>query len=348
MAISFLTTPLPLPVQSGTAGSGAPAAAATLAQGDIQAPAAVPNAAEAPGLSALQTALTALRQSAVTKQDGMAGLLANALQATADSSLPPPVLSAVQQLTQLALPTNRLPSAADIKAVLASSGLFTESDLAKGKKPNDLKSALGALKQAAQDWAASAPPGGKGQIPRQGPSVPPPMRGGQPVAQATAAPTLPQGADAAITAELLADGSEAALARQDLLQLASLPEDNPSPNGQTRWVVDVPLMTPQGPATAQMMIERDGRNATADAPEPVWRVALALNVDPLGPVRANLALAGDHAWVTLAADKPTSLDQLQRNAGWLTSAMHDTALEADIAFQPGAPPRPRGGYKSGA
>ena len=85
-------------------------------------------------------------------------------------------------------------------------------------------------------------------------------------------------------------------------------------------MIDVPLMTPQGPAVAQLVVTRDGSGSTADKPEPVWRVGLAVNIEPLGPVRANLALSGGHAWVTIAAERPDSLDKLQQNAGWLSGA----------------------------
>jgi len=288
--------------------------------------------------------MTALRQSAVVKQDGLASLMANVLRAVSSGTLPPALQAAVQQLVDMHLPTDKPPSASDIKAALAGSGLFTESDLAKGAQPNDLKSGLGKLNQAAQDMAAKSAPG-DGEVPHQGPSVPPPMRGGVPVAQAAATPTLPKGADAALTAKLLVTGSEAALARQDLLQLASLPDpQNPS---DKRWMVEVPLMTPQGPAVAQLVVSRDGRGTSKEAPEPVWRVGLAVNLEPLGPVRANLALSGGHAWVTIAADRPESLDKLQQNAGWLSGALQEAELEADLAFQSTAPAKPKlGGYRS--
>lgn len=153
------------------------------------------------------------------------------------------------------------------------------------------------------------------------------------MAQGPALPSLPQNADAALTARLLADGSEAALARQTLLQMASLPD--PEKPGETRWIFDVPLMTPHGAAVGQMIVTRDGKGLSAETPEPVWRIGIAINIEPLGPVRANLALSGDHAWVTIGADRPESLDKLAQNSSWLTDAFAAETLEADIAFQSG-------------
>jgi len=93
------------------------------------------------------------------------------------------------------------------------------------------------------------------------------------------------------------------------------------------------LMTPQGPAVAQLVIARDGSGSSSETPEPVWRVGLAVDLEPLGPVRANLALSGGRAWVTIAADRPESLDKLQHGAGWLSGALQEADLEAELAFQ---------------
>ena len=53
-------------------------------------------------------------------------------------------------------------------------------------------------------------------------------------------------------------------------------------------------------------------------------------------MRANLALSGSHAWVTIGADRPDSLNQLQGNQSWLSDALTTVSLESDIAFQSGA------------
>jgi len=67
-------------------------------------------AAEAPGLTALQSALVTARLGAATMQDGMAVLMANVLRASAAGNLPSTVQSAVQQLMSLQMPTDKAPS----------------------------------------------------------------------------------------------------------------------------------------------------------------------------------------------------------------------------------------------
>ena len=317
---------LPRPAPAGPAGQAVAATPTTSPQANTA-------AAEAPGLTALQSVLASARLGAATMQDGMAVLMANVLRASAAGNLPPTVQSAVQQVMSLQMPTDKTPDASAVKNAMLASGLFTEAALAHGETPPaDLKTALAQLAGAAQRWLAKTP-ANQPQTETPAPSVPPPVRGGQPVAQSPATPSLPQNAIPALTAKLLTTGSEAALARQNLLQMASLP-DQQQP-GETRWIFDVPLMTPQGPAVAQLIVPRDGKDSTAESPEPVWRIGLAMDIEPLGPVRANLALSGGHAWVTISADRPDSLNKLANNSSWLTDALTAATLESDIAFQSG-------------
>jgi hypothetical protein len=321
---------------STPASAGQASAAATPRTAPVQTP-----PAEVSGAALLQTVLAAARLSAATTQNGLASLMANVLRASTTGMLPPDVQSAVQQLIGRHLPTDKAPDAAAVKNALQSSGLFTEAKLAAGETPADLKSSLGQLAQAAERWLAKTPAQSQPQTQTPVPNVPPPVRGAHPAAQSPATPTLPPNADPALTAKLLADGSNAAMARQELLQMASLPD--PEKPGETRWIFDVPLMTPHGAAVAQLIVTRDSKSATVDAPEPVWRIGLAIDIEPLGPVRANLALSGGHAWVTIGADRPESLNKLSGNSSWLSDALAAVTLESDIAFQrPTGPARPSG------
>jgi hypothetical protein len=216
-------------------------------------------------------------------------------------------------------------------STLSNAGILTPS---AGGVPNDLKTLLLLFNLAAEAWlprTSSAASSGT-------PSVPPPVRGGHSKAQPAAQASLPENAGPVAMAKQLLSGSDAALARQTLLQIASLPDSAPQ-SRDARWVFDVPLMTPQGAAVAQMIIERDTSGTSAEKPTPVWRAQFAIDIEPLGPVRASLALSGDRAWVTISADRPESLDKLQSGVSWLADALQATELEADIAFQPGISPQ---------
>ncbi len=99
---------------------------------------------------------------------------------------------------------------------------------------------------------------------------PPPFRGGAPMPQPVAMPTLGPGTPLPAIAHRLLDETDQALSRQTLLQVASLP-DRPDASGVRteqslpRWNFEIPFATPQGTAMAQFEISRDGGTQAPDA-----------------------------------------------------------------------------------
>lgn len=185
----------------------------------------------------------------------------------------------------------------------------------------------------------SAPPAAH---PGGGP--PPPYRGGALAAQAPAAPSIMPDAGPHETAERLIAQTDGALARQTLLQVASLPEqpDLPHAEASQRWTFEVPFATPQGTAVAQFEVSRDGRTAKADSQARVWRARFSLDVEPMGPVHAMIALGGERASVTLWAERLSTATRLQDDAPLLSEALRAAELEpADFQLRVGAPPAVR-------
>jgi hypothetical protein len=172
-------------------------------------------------------------------------------------------------------------------------------------------------------------------------TVPPPYRGAPLAAQAPAAPSIaPDGAPHDIAERLIA-GTDGALARQTLLQVASLPEqpDRPRAQAAQRWSFEVPFATPQGTAIAQFEITRDGRAPKAEAQTRVWRARFSLDAEPMGPVHAMIALAGSRTSVTLWAERITTATRLNESAPMLRDALRAAELEpADFQTRVGAPP----------
>lgn len=175
----------------------------------------------------------------------------------------------------------------------------------------------------------------------------PPFRGAMPSAQPIAAPTLaPDTAPASMGHQLL-EQTDAALARQTLLQIASLP-DRPelggaNQNTQPRWSFEIPFATPQGTAMAQFEIERDGGNdVEASAPSRAWRARFTLDVEPTGPIHALVSLIGEKTAVRLWAERPETAAQLRANTEALGQALRQAELEpGDILVGEGAPARPK-------
>ena len=174
--------------------------------------------------------------------------------------------------------------------------------------------------------------------------VPPPYPGAPTHAQAAAQSSLPLGADPHLIGQRLLTESGAALARTELLQIASLPEPlavgRPADDPGARWVFDMPFQTPQGPAVAQFEISRDGGGSGGEGGRTTgrtWRARFSLDVEPMGPVHAQVALTGDRARVSLWAERPASMARLRGGEARLDAALREAALEPEVAFHAGQP-----------
>jgi hypothetical protein len=142
---------------------------------------------------------------------------------------------------------------------------------------------------------------------------------------------------------LLTD-TDGAIARQTLLQVASLPGQTDPAAGRVdasvpRWNFEIPFATPQGTAMAQFEISRDeGGNAVAPAKQ-VWRARFSLDVEPAGPIHALVSLNGERTSVRMWAERPATAAQLRAGAAQLSQALSKAELRpGDIVIRTGAPP----------
>lgn len=261
------------------------------------------------------------RAAAAGRQSSLAPLLGNLTQALTATDLPPTLRAAIDQVLALRTPTERPITAETLRQAVAQSGLFLEAGLAQGRPPEpDLKAALLTL------LAALPAAGGRSKTSR--PDTPPPMRGGTLTGRAPSAATLPAGADLTEIGDTLRGEAEAAVARQVLHQLASLPDSEGA-----KWLFELPLATPQGAALAQFEIERDDPEHAAPDTAPVWRARFAIDVEPVGPVQVHLNLGDGRMAIHVWAARQDGLDRLRVHAGDLAEA-----LDADVAFRGGQPP----------
>lgn len=169
---------------------------------------------------------------------------------------------------------------------------------------------------------------------------PPPWRGAPLSAQPQAASTIAPDTPPRESAERLLAATDGALARTTLLQAASLPDQQPQRIDPTqRWTFEIPFATPQGTAVAQFEISRDAQAAKSDRQLPTWRARFSLDVEPMGPVHALVALAGFRTSVTLWAERHATATRLNDNAAMLNDALRAAALQpAEFLFRVGAPP----------
>ncbi|MGY8708311.1 flagellar hook-length control protein FliK [Bradyrhizobium sp. 18BD] len=177
-------------------------------------------------------------------------------------------------------------------------------------------------------------------------TTPPPFRGALPSPQSIASPSLAPDTPLSATVHRLLDDTDAAIARQTLLQVASLPDRTDASGHRIdptvpQWNFEIPFATPQGTAMAQFEISRDGGNDSADPAKRAWRARFTLNVEPAGPVHALITLNGDKTFVRMWAERPTTAQQLRAGINELSQAMTRAELKpGDIVVRDGTPPQP--------
>jgi hypothetical protein len=302
------------------------------------APQIAPTSALAPQAAATVTAVDAAVRAAAENQGGLGALMADLGAALQTPGLPQPVQAAAAEVLALQLPTSPAPTAADLRQALSQSGLFLEAQLATGAPPGpDLKASLLRLGQALQD-APDAPPDTT-----QSAAPAPPYRDGPVSGQPPVPPSFAAGASADVVVQRLLHETGGAVARQVLLQVASLPgAPRPGEPKTAQWLFEVPVATPQGVAIAQFEIGRDGGREGGDGNDetPVWRARFSLDAPPMGPVHAKIAMSGGSARITLWAENADTAGRLRSEAGQLTQALVDDDVTAQVAVYAGAPSAP--------
>jgi hypothetical protein len=307
-----------------------------------------PPAAGVPDLKAAlivlrQTLLTSLGAAGPSAQSPAAQSPAASVADAAAASPLAPSLSPDIDTQEVLSPQIRLPVA---DALLGPNG---------GQRAAPAGAAPSMLQEVPQDGATSLVTATPRETPRDlhGDDVtfrtntppPPPFRGAQPSAQPVALPSIASDAPLATTAHHLLGDTDAAIARQTLLQVASLPDrvetagiriDPSAP----RWNFEIPFVTPQGTAMAQFEISRDGGGEETEAAKRVWRARFSLDVEPAGPVHALVSLTGDKTSVRMWAERPATAAQLRAGAAQLSQALSEAELQpGDIVIRDGTPPR---------
>ena len=148
-------------------------------------------------------------------------------------------------------------------------------------------------------------------------------------------------------ARRLLDDTDAAISRQVLLQIASLPDrvdtagarlDQTTP----RWNFEIPFAVATGTAIAQFEVSRDAAGHNTETATRVWRARFSVDVEPAGPVHALVSLAGETTTVRLWAERPSTASRLRAGASQLTQALSGAELQpGDIIIREGAPPQPK-------
>jgi hypothetical protein len=276
----------------------------------------------------------------------------------AATSTPAPSLSPEIEVHEILLPQARLPLADDsLQAPSTIRIVLAETAGNAGRRTATAGAALSLLQEQALQQipramgntlpaTAALKDGRNDDVTVHTNTPPPPFRGALPSAQPIAAASIASNAPLAATMHHLLSDTDSAIARQTLLQVASLPDrvDTASPRldpAAPRWNFEIPFATPLGTAMAQFEISRDGSGNEVDAAKRVWRARFSLDVEPAGPVHAVVSLSGDRTSVRMWAERPATAAQLRAGAAQLSQALSKAELQpGDIVIRDGTPPQP--------
>lgn len=307
------------------------------------------------GAPDLKAALIVLRQTLQTTLGTSATVGAPtasvaAQAATQSTSGAPSLAPSAPELDvrEILLPQARVAVAEDIVQTAVGGRSALASTLHAGSTAgatlNLLQEALQELGNPARA-AAALKDIGDGDVTIHTNTPPPPFRGSAPTPQPIASPSLAPDAPLATTAHHLLDNTDAAIARQTLLQVASLPDrvDTSGPRIDTtapNWNFEIPFVTPQGTAMAQFEISRDGAGQEVEAAKRVWRARFSIDVEPSGPIHAQISLVGDKTSVRMWAERPATAAQLRAGASQLSQQLSRAELQpGDIVIRDGNPPQ---------
>jgi hypothetical protein len=290
----------------------------------------------APDLKAALIVLRQTLQSALGTADATPPTSTAAGQVPTHPALMPSLAPSDIEVEEILLPQARVPVADD----LLTSGVISRGSSNTGASASATLNLLQELGNSARPNVIATDVSVHTNTP------PPPFRGALPAAQPVASPSLAPDTPFGATAHHLLGDTDAAIARQTLLQVASLPDriDPANPQIDTaspRWHFEIPLATQQGTAMAQFEISREGGgDVETEAAKRVWRARFSLDIEPAGPVHALISLIGDKTSVRMWAERPATAAQLRAGVPQLSQALSRAELlPGDIVIQDGTPPQ---------
>ena len=245
------------------------------------------------------------------KQRPLSELFDKLSQIQSSSSLsthPGQIKQAMQTMFERLLSVSHPQFRQSIKTALFDSGLFMESNLVNQEsRSNDLKLNMLRLYDLVKSLL---PPPDLTQDRKMAPSPeqdPTAMRSQTVLKQLT---------------DLLKQ-LDGAIARIHTNQLASLPAEDPT---RQVWQFELPLMCQDQVDLYQITIKQESSGPRED-PDSIWSVTLQMNLQPLGPMRVQLRLQGKSLATVIWAERPGTMQLLERHLPRLQQAFEQADLE---------------------
>ncbi|SNT10298.1 flagellar hook-length control protein FliK [Pseudomonas segetis] len=144
--------------------------------------------------------------------------------------------------------------------------------------------------------------------------------------------------------EALLKLAAAAVSRLQTHQLSSLAQTQVGPDGNilTTWQLELPMRNQQELVPVQLKIQRDEpqKPSAQEQKEMLWRIDLAFDLEPLGPVQVQTQLARGCLSSTLWAEQPSTARLIDSELVNLRQRLIDAGLQVSaLSCAQGTPPQ---------
>lgn len=144
--------------------------------------------------------------------------------------------------------------------------------------------------------------------------------------------------------EALLKLAAAAVSRLQTHQLSSLAQTQVGPDGNilTTWQLEIPMRNQQELVPVQLKIQRDEpqKSAAQEQKEMLWRIDLAFDLEPLGPVQVQTQLARGSLSSTLWAEQASTAKLIDSELVNLRQRLIDAGLQVSaLSCAQGSPPQ---------
>ncbi|VVP42256.1 hypothetical protein PS862_04945 [Pseudomonas fluorescens] len=308
-----------------------------------------------------QLAVTQQLASQQSRQGSLSGLL-NVLQNLTDSGQTSSDLRAAADKLLAGLPdVHQLSTARGLALALANSGAFLESKLLNGQNPSlapDMKGdLLRLINQLTPALASNTHLNGIIAADTLAQAVPSFVRNALGMlGQVSAKPSptrfplperLLQSADGEDDLEHLLRLAAAAVSRLQSHQLSSLEQTGATSDGRlmSTWQLEIPMRTMQDIVPLQVKFQREETPEKQPPKERqpkqhLWRVELAFDMEPLGPLQVQAQLISGSLSSQLWAERPYTASLIETNLAALRQRLLSCGLNVgDIDCHLGTPPQ---------
>jgi len=289
------------------------------------------------------------------RQASLEGLF-KALQGGA-GALPEGLRGAAEKLLGLIPEMRQLGDAKALAAALARSGVFLEARLLAGQTEGlqgDLKAGLLRLLAQMPNLPGSTPLAGAQASAAMGQALPAFARhalgslaqnNARQLALGFPLPTrLPPGLEEEADLEMLLKLAAAAVSRLQTHQLSSLAQTQIGPDGAllTTWQLELPMRDQRDIVPLQIKLQREDqpRRQEKERGEPLWKIELAFDVAPLGPLQVQAQLTRGTLTSQLWAERSATAQLVSTELAHLRERLQAAGLSVgELSCRQGTPPQ---------